>query len=91
MNRLKCAGTLALAMAFMTAGTASAQQPQPCAMMKDHQMGGMQQQGMPGMGMMKQDKQMADAGLYDDGRHEEAAAASTGDEEAYADDGRDDG
>lgn len=55
MNRLKCAGALALAMAFMTAGTASAQQPQPCAMMKDQQMGGMQQSGP---GTMKQDNQM---------------------------------
>ncbi|HWQ70592.1 MAG TPA: hypothetical protein VN494_11700 [Patescibacteria group bacterium] len=60
MNRVKCAGALALAMTFMTVGAASAQQAQPCAMMKDHQMGGMQQQGMPGMGMgmMKQDKEM---------------------------------
>jgi hypothetical protein len=51
MNPLKCAGTLALTVVLMTAGAALAQQPQPCAMMKDHQMGGMQQQGMPGMGM----------------------------------------
>lgn len=51
MNRVKCAGALALAMVCMTVGTVSAQQPQPCAMMKDHQMGGKQQQGMPGMGM----------------------------------------
>src|SRR5574337_1401038 len=60
MNRVKCAGALALVMACMTAGSASAQQSQLCARMKDHQMGGMQQQGMPGMGMgmMKQDQQM---------------------------------
>lgn len=56
MNTLKCAGTLALAMVVMTAGTAPAQQPQPCAMMKDQQTGGMQQ-GRSGMGMMKQDKE----------------------------------
>src|SRR5574337_2099216 len=56
MNRVKCAGVLASAMVLITAGSAPAQQPQPCAMMKDHQMGGMQQQGMPGMGMMQQDK-----------------------------------
>ncbi|MBI2883026.1 MAG: hypothetical protein HYY11_03820 [Candidatus Methylomirabilis oxyfera] len=64
MNRVKCAGALALAMVCMTAGTASAQQPQPCAMMKDHQMGGMGQQGMPGMGMgmMNRDKQDKEMG-----------------------------
>jgi hypothetical protein len=55
MNRVKYAGALALAAALMTAGTASAQQPQPCAMMKDHQMGGMRQSGP---GTMKQDHQM---------------------------------
>ncbi|TAL41251.1 MAG: hypothetical protein EPN89_19305 [Methylovulum sp.] len=58
MNSLKFAGTLALAMVFMTAASVMAQQSQPCMMMKDHQMGGMQQQGMPGMGMMKQGKEM---------------------------------
>jgi hypothetical protein len=57
-------GALALTVVLMTAGAALAQQPQPCAMMKDHQMGGMQQQGMPGMGMgmMKQDKQDKEMG-----------------------------
>lgn len=36
------------------------QQSGPGTMKQDHQMGGMQQQGMPGMGMgmMKQDKEM---------------------------------
>lgn len=60
MNRMKYAGALAVAMVVMTAGNALAQSPQPCAMMKDHQMGDMQQQGTSGMGMgrMKQDKQM---------------------------------
>ena len=58
MNLLKFAGTLALAMVFMTAASVPAQQPQPGMMMKDDQMGGMQQRGMPGMGMMKQGKEM---------------------------------
>src|SRR5574337_374071 len=51
MNRVKCAGALALVVALMTARAVLAQQSQPCAMMQDQQMGGMQQQGMPGMGM----------------------------------------
>jgi hypothetical protein len=51
MKRITHVGALALSMVLMTAGAALAQDPQPCAMMKDHQMGGMQQQGMPGMGM----------------------------------------
>lgn len=51
MKRITHVGALALSMVLMTAGAALAQDPQPCAMMKDQQMGGMQQQGMPGMGM----------------------------------------
>ena len=60
MNPLKWAGTLALGMVFMTAASVMAQQSQPCMMMKDQQMGSMEQQGMPGMGMgmMKQGKEM---------------------------------
>lgn len=63
MNRIRCAGIVAFTMVVVSAGSALAQQPQPCAMMKDHQMGGMQQgkSGM-GMGMMKQDKQDKEMG-----------------------------
>ena len=68
MNPLKCAGTLALGMVLMTAVSVPAQQPQPGMMKQDKQMGGMQQQGMPGgmgMGMMEMCQKMQEGTAQD--------------------------
>jgi hypothetical protein len=68
MNPLKFAGTLALGMVLMTAVSVPAQQPQPGMMKQDKQMGGMQQQGMPGgmgMGMMEMCQKMQEGTAQD--------------------------
>ena len=55
-------GMLAFIVVLGVSVAAFAEEPSPGTMKQDHQMGGMQQRGMSGMGMgmgmMKQDKQM---------------------------------
>lgn len=58
MILMRRVGALAFMAVFGMAASVLAQQSGSGMMMKDHQTGGMQQQGMPSTDMTKQDKQM---------------------------------